>query len=248
MSITENYKRIRAEIPQEVRIIVAAKTRTAAEIKEVILAGATDIGENYVQEAESLKQALDKDLAERICWHMIGSLQKNKINKALPIFDFIQTVDSLDLAVAIDKRVVNAGQETIPIMLEINIGSELSKSGLKPEEHENFAEFLKKLAEDISHLNHIRLEGLMTMGPFSAKPEEFRQYFRKTKDLFDRLNNLKLERINMKYLSMGMTDSYRIAIEEGANMVRIGTAIFGLRETTCKYKKRNELRDYKNAL
>ncbi len=235
MSITENYKKIRAEIPPQVKIVVAAKTRTTAELEEVIRAGATDIGENYVQEAEATRLALSKELIEKVNWHMLGHLQKNKINKALSIFDYIQTVDSLDLAEAIDKRVKNAGKETIPIMLEINIGSELSKSGLKPEEHDDFEEFLEKIVVDISRLKHIRLEGLMTMGPFSAKQEEFRQYFRQTRELFDWINGLELERVNMKYLSMGMTDSYQVAIEEGANVVRIGTAIFGPRETVCKY-------------
>ena len=93
----------------------------------------------------------------------------------------------------------------------------------------------RKIVVDISRLKHIRLEGLMTMGPFSAKQEEFRQYFRQTRELFDWINGLELERVNMKYLSMGMTDSYQVAIEEGANVVRIGTAIFGPRETACKY-------------
>jgi len=233
MSIAENYQRIRAEIPSQVRIVVAAKGRTADEVKEVIEAGATDIGENYVQEAETVRQSLSQDLIEKVNWHMIGPLQKNKINKALPIFDFIQTTDSLELAEAIDKRVENSGKEAITLMLEINIGSELSKSGLKPEEHERFEEFLEKLIEDISQLSRIRLEGLMTMGPLLAEPEQFRQYFHRTKEIFDRLAKLKLQQVNMKYLSMGMTDSYQIAIEEGANMVRIGTAIFGPRKDNC---------------
>lgn len=234
MSIAENYQRIRAGVPSQVRIVVAAKGRTTDEVKEVIAAGATDIGENYVQEAEAVRQSLAQDLIKRVNWHMIGPLQKNKINKALPIFDFIQTADSLELVEAIDKRVENAGKETISLMLEINIGSELSKSGLKPEENERFEEFLDKLIVDISQLSHIRLEGLMTMGPFLAEPEQFRQYFRRTKEIFDRLAKLKLQQVNMKYLSMGMTDSYQIAIEEGANMVRIGTAIFGPRKDNCR--------------
>ncbi len=229
MNIGENYQKIRAEIPSEVRIIVAAKGRTSAEIEEVIEAGATDIGENYVQEAETAIKTLERDLARRVKWHMIGPLQKNKINKALPIFDFIQTVDSLELARDIDKRVLKCGKEFIPILLEINIGSEESKYGIKPGDHESLEKFLERLVYGISQLAHIRLEGLMTMGAFGANPEQFRQDFRKTKNIFDHLAKLELEQVDMKYLSMGMTDSYRIAIEEGANVVRIGTAIFGPR-------------------
>lgn len=230
MTIGENYQKIRAKIPSNVRIVAAAKTRTTAEIEELIRAGATDIGENYVQEAEAVFKKMKSGLAEKVCWHMIGPLQKNKINKALPIFDFIQTVDSLELAEEIDKRVAKAGKRVIRVLLEINIGSELTKHGIRPDEHEKFEKYLGKLAYSISNLTHLRLEGLMTMGPLHASSEQLREYFRKTKDIFDYLANLKIKQVDMKYLSMGMTDSYQIAIEEGANIVRIGTAIFGPRE------------------
>ena len=231
MDIKENYQKIRAEIPPEVRIVVAAKGRTSAEIEEVIKAGATDIGENYVQEAEMIIKELDRDSMQRVNWHMIGPLQKNKINKALPIFDFIQSVDSLELAKDIDKRVLKSGKKSIPILLEINIGSEESKHGIKPDEHERLEKFMEQLVYDVSNLAHIHLVGLMTMGAFEANPEQFRQDFRRTKNIFDHLAKLRLEQVNMKYLSMGMTDSYHIAIEEGANVVRIGSAIFGPRKT-----------------
>ncbi len=231
MDIRENYQKIRAEIPSEVRIVVAAKGRTSAEIEEVIEAGATDIGENYVQEAEIVIKELDSDLVKRVNWHMIGPLQKNKINKALPIFDFIQSVDSLELAKDIDKRVLKSGKKSIPVLLEINIGSEESKYGIKPDEHERLEKFMEQLVYDVSNLAHIHLVGLMTMGAFGANPEQFRQDFHRTKNIFDHLAKLGLEQVDMKYLSMGMTDSYHIAIEEGANVVRIGTAIFGPRKT-----------------
>ena len=234
MDIRENYQKIRAGIPPEVRIVVAVKGRTSTEIEEVIKAGATDIGENYVQEAEMAIQTLGRDLAQRVNWHMIGPLQKNKINKALPIFDFIQTVDSLELAKDIDKRVIKSGKEYIPVLLEINIGSEESKHGIKPEEHERLEKFLEKLVYDVSQLTHIRLVGLMTMGAFGANPEKYRQDFRRTRNIFDHLAKLRLEQVEMKYLSMGMTDSYHIAIEEGANVVRIGTAIFGPRKCSLR--------------
>ncbi|MGM0532248.1 MAG: alanine racemase, partial [Bacteroidota bacterium] len=121
MSITSNYQKLRKEIPDHVTIVLAGKTKSAEEIKEVIDAGATDIGENYVQEAETIRQELG-DKANKVRWHMIGHLQKNKINKALPIFDVIQTIDSLKKAGDIDKRVEKAGKKIIPVLIEINIG------------------------------------------------------------------------------------------------------------------------------
>jgi len=228
MSITGNYQKIRREIPEDVSIIVAVKTRTPEEIKEIISAGAKDLGENYVQEAEKTKREL-AGMANTVKWHMIGHLQKNKINKALSIFDVIQTIDSLEKAQDIDKRVERAGKSVIPVLIEINIGSEFSKAGVKPEEHEPFEEYMEKLVRDISKLEHLRLEGLMTMGPRLGNPEDSRPYFRRTKQLFERIRELNIPNVDMKYLSMGMTNSYKVAIEEGSNMVRIGTAIFGER-------------------
>jgi pyridoxal phosphate enzyme (YggS family) len=228
MSVSANYTRIRREIPDNVTIVVSCKTRTAEEIEEVIDAGATDIGENYVQEAGQIYSALKKDAA-KVRWHMIGSLQTNKINKALRIFDAIQTVESLPKAIAIDGRVERARKQRVPIYIEINIGSEDSKAGIKPVEHEPFDEYIENLVRDISKLEHIRLEGLMTMGPRFGNPEDVRPYFRRTKKIFEKIKMLRLPNIDMKYLSMGMTNSYRVAIEEGSNMVRIGTLIFGER-------------------
>jgi pyridoxal phosphate enzyme (YggS family) len=228
MSVSKNYARIRREIPDNVTIVVSCKTRIAEEIKEVIDAGATDIGENYVQEAGQLYSSLKKDAA-KVRWHMIGSLQTNKINKALRIFDAIQTVESLPKAIAIDRRVERARKQRVPIYIEINIGSEDSKAGIKPVEHEPFDEYIENLVRDISRLEHIRLEGLMTMGPRFGNPEDVRPYFRRTKKIFEKIKMLHLPNVDMKYLSMGMTNSYRVAIEEGSNMVRIGTLIFGER-------------------
>jgi len=228
MSITENYQKIREEIPGDILVIVASKTRTPEEIVEVIEAGARDLGENYVQEAEKMKQELGEK-ANTVKWHMIGHLQKNKINKALPVFDVIQTIDSLEKAQAIDKRAERAGKSVIPVLVEINIGSEDSKAGVKPEEHEPFEEYMEKLIRDISRLEHLRVEGLMTMGPRFGNPEDSRAYFRRTREIFEKVRGLNMPNVDMKYLSMGMTNSYRVAIEEGSNMVRIGTAIFGPR-------------------
>jgi len=229
MSITENYARLREEIPDDVTVVLSGKTRTVEQIEEAIDAGATDIGQNYVQEAGQMYSALQKK-ASKVRWHMIGHLQTNKINKALRIFDVIQTIDSLEKAVGIDKRVERATKKTVPVYIEINIGNEDSKAGIKPEEHEPFEEYIEKLVRDISALNHLRPEGLMTMGPRFGDPEDVRPYFRRTRKIFERIKALDLPNVNMKYLSMGMTNSYRVAIEEGSNMVRIGTAIFGERK------------------
>jgi len=229
MSISTNYVRLREEIPEDVTIVLSVKTRTVKQIEEAIDAGVTDIGQNYVQEAGQIYSALRKKAA-KVRWHMIGHLQTNKINKALRVFDVIQTVDSLEKAAAIDKRVERAGKEIIPVYVEINIGSEFSKAGIKLAEHEPFDEYMEKLAGDISALGHLSLEGLMTMGPRFGNPEDVRPYFRRTRRIFERIKALNLPNVDMKYLSMGMTNSYRVAIEEGSNMVRIGTAIFGERK------------------
>ncbi len=224
MSIAKNYQKIRKEIPDNVTMVLAGKTRTPEEITEIIEAGAADIGENYIQEAERMYSCLGEK-ARKVRWHMIGTLQKNKINKALPIFDVIQTIDSLETAVAINGRVERAKKKIITVYIEINIGSEITKGGIKSDH-----QIIESLAREISKLEHLNLEGLMTMGPALGDPEDTRPYFRKTRDIFERIRALNLSNVNMKTLSMGMTNSYKVAIEEGSNMVRLGTIIFGKRE------------------
>jgi len=221
MSIKENYLRIREEIPEDVKIVLAAKMRTKEEIEEVIHAGAEIIGENYIQEAEKMYQELGEK-AKEVKWHMIGGLQKNKINKALRIFDYIQTIDSPEFAEAVNKRAEKINKIMF-VFIEVNIGSEMTKAGVKPD-----YEIIEKLAECIAELKYLRLEGLMTMGPRAGNPEDSRPYFRETKNIFEKLKE-NVSNGDLKYLSMGMSNSYKIAIEEGANMVRLGTAIFGRR-------------------
>lgn len=223
MSITENYQRIRNEIPENVTIVLAGKTRSPEEIEEAIAAGATDIGENYVQEAEAVCQALGKK-AKQVRWHMIGLLQKNKINKALQIFDVFQTIDSLEKAQEVNTRAARINK-LVPVYIEINIGSELSKSGMPPE-YERIEQLVREMS---TTLDSLKVDGLMTMGPFWGDPEELRPYFRKTRKIFDKLASLDIPNVTMKTLSMGMSNSYKVAIEEGANMVRLGTIIFGMR-------------------
>lgn len=227
MSIKENFQKIRSELPKNVTLVVAVKQRTLEEVKEAIIAGATDIGENYVQEGEEIFKSLESDIREKVKWHMIGHLQKNKINRALKIFDVVQTIDSFEKAEATDKRVTAAGKDFVSVYIEINVGNELSKSGLKPDYG-----LVENLIEKISKLEHVKTEGIMTMGPRFDDYKNLRPYFRKTRKIFDKVRCLNLPNVDMKVLSMGMSDSYKIAIDEGANMVRIGTAIFGSR----KYK------------
>lgn len=227
MGIKENYLKIKKEIPDYVKVVLAAKLKTAEEISEVISAGEEIIGENYVQEAEKMYEALGEQ-AKKTKWHMIGPLQKNKINKALKVFDCIETIDSVELAEAVNKRAAVIKRE-VPVFIEINIGSEITKSGVKPE-----YEIIEELAKSILGLNHLKLEGLMTVRPRTGDPEEVRPYFRKTKEIFDKLRNIGTLNVDLKYLSMGMSNSYRIAIEEGANIVRLGTVIFGERKCNLK--------------
>ncbi len=222
MSIANNYQKTRKVIPGNVTIILAGKGRTNKEIEEVIDAGAEDLGENYVQEAERMYEVLGEK-AGKVKWHMIGHLQKNKINKALKIFDVIQTIDSQEIAEALNERAEKIGK-TVPVYIEVNIGDEEAKSGVKADYR-----VIESLARGISQLQSLRLEGLMTMEPQVENPEDSRPYFQKTKDIFDRIKDLNLPNVDMKYLSMGISGSYKIAIEEGSNMVRLGTVIFGER-------------------
>ena len=215
--ILENITRILKDIPENVKIVAAAKSRSLDEVKETINAGITMIGENYMQDAKGIISEL-KDMAS---WHFIGHVQKNKVKHIIPMFDMVETVDSKELALLIDQTSEKLGK-IMPILIEVNSGREEQKAGAMPEE-------VPALAEYISTLNNIRLNGLMTMGPFIDDPERLRHCFRLTKKLFDEMSASALPNTEIKWLSMGMSDSYKIAIEEGANLVRIGTLIYGPR-------------------
>lgn len=213
--IADNVKRILNELPKGVELVAAAKTRTPEEIMRAVEAGIKIIGENYVQEAQ---KAFDV-VGRRAKWHFIGHLQRNKVKNAIEIFDVIETVDSLALAFEIDRRSNQRGK-IMSVFIEINSGREKQKFGVLPEAADN-------LIKEIAKLSSVKIQGLMTMGPAFGNPEDARPYFVETKKLFDRITGLGLPGVEMKYLSMGMTNSYRVAIEEGANIVRIGTKIFG---------------------
>ena len=222
MDIGKRYLEIRRETPEEVTIVLAAKTRTPREVAEAIAAGATDIGENYVQEAEAARRELGGS-ADAVRWHMIGTLQTNKINRALQSCDVIQTIDSFGKAAAVNSRAEKQAK-VIPVYIEINIGGEQAKSGVLPDQ-----ESVVKLASEMSRLAHLRVEGLMTMGPMTGDPEDSRPHFRKARKLFEAIARLDMPGIHMKTLSMGMSDTYRIAVDEGSTMVRLGTVVFGPR-------------------
>jgi pyridoxal phosphate enzyme (YggS family) len=212
--IGDKIRKILEEMPEGVELVGAAKTRTVDEILEAVDAGLRIVGENYVQEAEKVFQAVGR----RVKYHMIGHLQTNKVKKAVQVFDVIETVDSTKLAREIDRQCEKLGK-VMEVLIEVNSGEEVQKAGAMPSD-------VPSLAEEISKLRNVRLMGLMTMGPISEDPEVCRPFFRRTRELFDVLGRMNFPNIQMRYLSMGMSDSYRIAIEEGANMVRIGTAIF----------------------
>jgi len=211
-------KELLAELPRGVQLVGAAKTRSPEEIIEAIEAGLEMVGENYVQEAERAFNVI----GHRAKWHMIGQLQSNKAKKAVRIFDMVETVSSMKLALELDKACEKLPR-IMPVLIEINSGEESQKSGVMPAD-------AAALVKQISSLKNLRIMGLMTMGPFTGDPEDSRPYFRKTREVFDEVREMDLPGVEMKYLSMGMSNSYRVAIQEGANLVRIGTNLFGERE------------------
>ena len=216
-SISKAVERISKTIPPDVLLLAAAKTRSLEEVEEVIRAGVTHIGYNYIQEALPIIQAI----GNRATWHMIGHLQRNKAKLAVQHFDMIETIDSWRLAQALDRHCADTGK-IMPVLVEINSGHEANKTGVMPGD-------IDELIGQMSVLEHIQVEGLMTMGPRFGNPEDSRPYFRTTREAFERLASKNLPNVTMRYLSMGMSNSYHIAIEEGANIIRIGTILFGER-------------------
>ena len=202
---------------EDVTLIVVSKTIDVPRIKEAVEAGETVLGENRVQEI------MDKyeEMGPEVHWHLIGHLQTNKVKYIIDKVDMIHSVESFRLAEEISKRAQQKGV-TMDILLEINMAEEESKFGLKAEETE-------EMVRQIAVLPNLRIRGLMTVAPFVENPEENRIYFRKMKELLVDINQKKIDNVNMDVLSMGMTNDYAIAIEEGATMVRVGTGVFGAR-------------------
>ena len=214
--IKRNVARLLAELPDGVEVVAAAKARTPGEVLQAVQAGIKIVGENYVKEA---KQAYEL-LGRKARWHFIGTLQKHNVRRnVLEIFDMIESVDSLEIAREIDRKCAQMGR-AMPVLIEVNSAREPQKSGVLPED-------MEQLVREMSGLENIKVMGLMTMGPRSGTPAAYGPYFRDTRRIFDRTSRLELPNVTMRYLSMGMTDSYRVALDEGANIIRIGTKIFG---------------------
>jgi pyridoxal phosphate enzyme (YggS family) len=214
-SINESVTEIRNSLPAGVILVAAAKTRSSEEVQAAIDAGIKILGYNYLQEAERINQII----GNTVKWHMIGHLQRNKVKIAVNLFDMIETIDTIKLAEEVNKRCSEINK-IMPVLIEINSGKELNKTGVLPED-------VDELIKQISSFPNIHVQGLMTMGPRFGSPEDARPFFKATKIAFDRLSNTKMPNVEMRYLSMGMSNSYKIAIEEGANIVRIGTKLFG---------------------
>ena len=214
-TIEQAVRRILAALPAAVTLVAAAKTRSPEQVRAAIRAGVTCVGHNYVQDAEAMIPLVP----EPVRWHLIGHLQRNKAKVAVQLFEMIETLDSWRLAVEIDKRCA-AIDKVMPVLVEINSGREASKTGVLPKDVDG-------LVRRASELPHVRIQGLMTMGPRFGDPENARPYFRATREAFERLGAAGIPNVEMRYLSMGMSNSYQVAIEEGANMVRIGTGLFG---------------------
>ncbi len=219
--IKDNVREILKELPIGVQLVAAAKKRKPEEILSAIEAGVKIIGENYIREAKKAYKAIGK----KAQWHFIGIPQIEKHDllrrKNLEMFDMIETIDSAEIAKEIDKKCVQI-DKVMPILIEVNSGEESQKFGVFPQD-------IQELIKEISNLSNIKIMGFMTMGPRFGNPEKSRPYFIKTKKLFEQIKEMNLPDVEMKYLSMGMTNSYRIALEEGANIVRVGTKIFGER-------------------
>ncbi len=200
---------------KDIIIVAATKYFSKEDVLKIVDGGITHIGENYAQDLIIKYNFLKERIDKKIYWHFIGHLQKNKVRKIIDIVDFIQTLDSLELAEEINKR----AKRKITCLIEVNSGREPQKSGVLPED-------FFKLVDEVKKLENIKIEGVMTMGPFVENIEDIRPYFRLTREIYERLKEDKDIGKDIKYLSMGMSDTYKIAIEEGANMIRIGRKIF----------------------
>lgn len=213
--IQEKVKKILEELPTGVKLVAATKGRNINQIEKAIAAGIKIIGENYIQEAKRKFQIIN----HQVKWHFIGHLQKNKVREAVELFEMIETLDSIELAKILDQESKKINK-MMPVLIEVNSASEPQKYGILPGSVDDFV-------KEILKFKNLKLMGLMTMGPLIKNPEEIRPFFKKTKEIFDQIKNIYQDKLNWDCLSMGMSDSYRIALEEGANLIRIGSAIFG---------------------
>lgn len=228
MCVRENLAQVRKEMttaclrsgrdPREVRLVAVAKTKTADLIREAWAAGQKVIGESYVQEFVDKTETIE----EPVEWHFVGSLQTNKVKLLCGKVALIHSVDRLHLAEEIDRQ-WGKTEKTADILIQLNLGHETTKSGTSEED-------LETLVRKIGLLPHIRIRGLMTLPPYFDDPEEVRPFFRRLRELARYIDSMGIERVEMHELSMGMTHDFQVAIEEGATLIRVGTAIFGTRQ------------------
>jgi len=227
MTIAENVARVRERMeaaarragrdPGKIRLVAVSKTVESGRIRQALEAGVDSLGENYVQEAQKKIEELGPGAA----WHFIGHLQSNKAKAAVRLFDWVHSVDSLRLAQEL-SRVAGQENKVLPVLLQINLGQETTKFGALQDD-------TFRLLEQMGLLPGISVKGLMTLPPFFDNPEESRPYFHALRDLAEAVSRRKIAGVSMEELSMGMSNDFETAIEEGATLVRVGTAIFGPR-------------------
>jgi pyridoxal phosphate enzyme (YggS family) len=227
MTIAENVARVRERMeaaarragrdPGKIRLVAVSKTVESGRIRQALEAGVDSLGENYVQEAQKKIEELGRGAA----WHFIGHLQSNKAKAAVRLFDYVHSVDSLRLAQEL-SRVAGQQNKVLPVLLQINLGQETTKFGALQDD-------TLRLLEQMGLLPGISVKGLMTLPPFFDNPEESRPYFHVLRDLAEAVSRRKIAGVSMEELSMGMSNDFETAIEEGATLVRVGTAIFGPR-------------------
>jgi len=215
--IAKRCEEILRRLPAHVTLLAAVKGRSPEEIRAAIRAGIRHVGENYVQEAERKRPLVP----EPASWHMIGRLQRNKARRALQVFDWLETLDSLPLAQRLE-RLLSQQDKKLPVLVQVNIGREPQKAGVPPED-------VPKFVREVASLPHLEVRGLMAIPPIPQRPEDSRPYFREMKRLFDGLAAEKIPGVAMEVLSMGMSADWEVAVEEGATLIRLGTALFGPR-------------------
>jgi pyridoxal phosphate enzyme (YggS family) len=233
ISIQENLENIRAKLGEaaaragrslsDITLVAVSKRKPASDVRMAYSAGQYVFGENYVQEAAGKIEAL-QEIRSALSWHFIGHLQRNKAKRAVELFDFIETVDSLKLLRALGRHASEAGR-VMPVLLQVNISGEESKAGMAPEELEPFVDAM--LAEDISGVD---VQGLMILPPWNPDPEASRPWFARARALREALSERYGSALDLRHLSMGMSGDFQVAVEEGATIVRIGTALFGARD------------------
>ena len=204
---------------EDVTLVAVSKTHPAAKVREALAAGQVDFGENRVQEAEAKIPEVGREVAR---WHLIGHLQSNKARRAVELFDWIHSLDSADLARRLDRVCVELNREELPVLIQVDLGHETTKTGVE----ENG---LREVVEAVRSCDRLRLMGLMTLPPFFDTAEKARPYFKRLRELRDEFQNEGVFGERPGDLSMGMTHDFEIAIEEGATIIRVGTAIFGER-------------------